>query len=407
MSFQQGLSGLNAAARNLDVIGNNVANNGTVGAKVARAEFSDAFANSLGGSGSNQIGIGVTVSSVAQQFTQGDIATTNNPLDVAIDGAGFFQLSTNGSLSYTRNGQFKVDADGYIVSTQGGRVQGNVVDPTTGVMGQINTDVRLSMGNLQPKPTSELSVGMNLDARTTPTPAATAFDPTDAGSYTNMASMKVYAPQGQTHTLATYYRKTADNSWDVYASLDGTPFATNPLTTLTFGTDGRPSPVPATLNLTVPFPANEGGNQVVETDLTAITQFGSPYVVTALDQDGYSVGELSGFRIAPDGDLLARYSNGRSEIQARLVLTNFRNPQGLQPVGGNQWVETAVSGPPNQPQAPGTGSLGMLQSGALEQSNVELTGELVNMITAQRVYQANAQTIRAQDQLLQTIVNLR
>jgi flagellar hook protein FlgE len=177
--------------------------------------------------------------------------------------------------------------------------------------------------------------------------------------------------------------------------------------TVAFDGNGRLTSTPTTTTLALPFPASEGGSANVEVDVATVTQYGSPFVVTAMDQNGYGVGELAGFRIDPEGNILARYTNGRSEVQGRLVLTNFRNPQGLQPIGGNQWVETALSGPPNQPQAPGTGSLGTLQSGAVEQSNVELTGELVNMITAQRVYQANAQTIRAQDQLLQTIVNLR
>jgi len=412
MSFQQGLSGLNAAARTLDVIGNNLANSGTIGAKSARAEFADAFANSLGGSGNNTVGIGVTVSSIAQQFTQGDISSTNNPMDVAIDGQGFFQISTNGALSYSRNGQLKVDAQGYVVTTQGGRLQGNVVDGTTGVMSQITTDIRTSMANLPPRATSEIAVGSNLDARALA--PVDAFDPADPGTYNNVASMTVYSPQGQAHTLAVYYRKTADNAWAVHATFDGTQIdppapavAPGPIQALTFNGTGRLDPVPPPMPIQVPFPTNEGGASEIEFDFTTISQFGSPFVVTSMNQNGYGVGELAGFRIDSEGNILARYTNGRSEVQARLVLTNFRNPQGLQPIGGNGWVETASSGPPNQPQSPGTGSLGNLQSGALEQSNVELTGELVSMITAQRVYQANAQTIRAQDQLLQTIVNLR
>jgi flagellar hook protein FlgE len=405
MSFQQGLSGLNAAARTLDVIGNNIANSGTIGAKTARAEFADAFANSLGGSGNNTVGIGVTVSSIAQQFTQGDIMSTSNPMDVAIDGQGFFQISTNGAISYTRNGQLKVDSQGYIVTTQGGRVQGNVVDTASGVMSQINTDIRTSMANLAPKLTSEIGVGANLDARATA--PAVPFDPADPDSYNNVASMSVFSPQGQPHTLAIYYRKTADNAWAVHGTFDGAALPTDPMRTVAFDGNGRLTSTPTTTTLALPFPASEGGSANVEVDVATVTQYGSPFVVTAMDQNGYGVGELAGFRIDPEGNILARYTNGRSEVQGRLVLTNFRNPQGLQPIGGNQWVETALSGPPNQPQAPGTGSLGTLQSGAVEQSNVELTGELVNMITAQRVYQANAQTIRAQDQLLQTIVNLR
>ncbi len=405
MGFQQGLSGLNAAARNLDVIGNNVANTNTVGAKSARAEFADLYANSLLGGGNNSIGIGVTLSDVAQQFTQGDIATTNNPLDIAINGAGFFQMSTNGTITYTRNGQFKLDEQGYIVNAQGARLQGHMLDPATGAMGQITTDLKLTLGSIPPKGTSTAEIQLNLDARTDV--PANPFSATDPTTYAGLTSMTVYSPQGQSHTLALYFTKTADNAWDINASLDGTAFAGNPVSPLTFGTNGIQDPPPAPVTIPVPFPAAEGGDQDVEFDLTQITQFGSPFVVTSLEQNGYGVGDMAGFSIGPDGSLLARYTNGRTLEQAELTLVNFRNPQGLQSIGANQWAETTESGTPNQAQTPGTGNLGTVQAGALEQSNVDLTGELVNMITAQRVYQANAQTIRAQDQLLQTIVNLR
>lgn len=405
MGFQQGLSGLNAAARNLDVIGNNVANTNTIGAKSTRAEFADMYASSLLGGGSNSIGIGVTLADVAQQFTQGDIATTSNPLDLAINGAGFFQLSNNGAVSYSRNGQFKLDAQGFITNAQGARVQGHMLDTATGTMGQIPTDLRLPITGISPQVTSEAKVELNLDARVTAPTAA--FDPADTTTYAGLTSMTVYSPQGQPHTLAMYFRKTADNAWEVNASLDGTAFATNPVSTFTFGTNGIQTPAPAPVALTVPFPTAEGGNLAVELDLTTVTQYGSPFVVNSLEQNGYGAGDLAGFSINADGTLLARYTNGRTQDQGEFTLVNFRNVQGLQPIGGNQWVETTRSGPPNQPQTPGTGNLGQVQAGALEQSNVDLTGELVNMITAQRVYQANAQTIRAQDQLLQTITNLR
>lgn len=405
MGFQQGLSGLNAAARNLDVIGNNVANTNTVGAKSARAEFADLYANSLLGGGNNSIGIGVTLADVSQQFTQGDISSTNNPLDVAINGAGFFQMSSGGTLSYTRNGQFKLDSQGYVVNAQGARLQGHMLDTATNAMGQIPTDLRLTVGGIAPKGTDTANAALNLDARVT-VPTAP-FDATDPTTYSGLTSMTVYSPQGQAHTMAMYFRKTAANTWNVNASLDGTAFAGNPLSPLTFGTNGVQTPTPSTLSITVPFPTAEGGNQTVALDLTAVTQYGSAFVVNSLGQGGYGVGDLAGFNIGPDGTLLTRYTNGRTQKQGELTLVNFRNPQGLQSMGANQWAETSGSGPPNQAQSPGTGNLGTVQAGALEQSNVDLTGELVNMITAQRVYQANAQTIKAQDQLLQTIVNLR
>jgi len=404
MAFQQGLSGLNAAARNLDVIGNNVANANTVGAKSARAEFADIYANSLSGGGNNAVGIGVTVAAIAQQFTQGDIATTNNPLDLAINGAGFFELSTNGTTTFTRNGQFKLDNTGYIVNSQGARLQGFMADDV-GTITQVATDLQMKVDGIAPKMTENADIQLNLDARAT-VPAA-AFSLTDPSTYSGVTSMTVYAPQGQEHTMALYFRKTAANAWDVNATLDGTAFAANPVTQLVFDTAGKLTTPNAPVALSVPVVATEGGPLTVSLDVSKLTQFGSQFAVLAQDQDGYGAGDLAGFSIGADGTILARYSNGRTMTQGQVTLVNFRNPQGLAPLGGNGWAETAASGAPLTPQAPGTGNLGALQAGALEQSNVDLTAELVNMITAQRVYQANAQTIKAQDTLMQTIVNLR
>lgn len=404
MGFQQGLSGLNAAARNLDVIGNNVANANTVGAKTARAEFADMYANSLNLASANTTGIGVTVAAIAQQFTQGDISTTNNPLDVAINGAGFFEVSQNGAKTYTRNGQFKVDANGYIVTSAGQRLQGFMADDS-GMLTQVNTDLYLRVGGIAPKASTEASMELNLDARA-PVPTQ-AFDPLKPDTYSGITSMTMYSAQGQEHVVATYFRKTGDNAWEVLATVDGAAFPTNPVTTLTFDSAGQLTAPATAFSMDVPLPAAEGTTLTVSMDMTRLTQFGSQFAVTDMSQDGYAAGDLTGFSIGTDGTILARYSNGTSMTQGQLTLVNFRNPQGLTPLGGNLWAQSATSGAPLTPQAPGTGNLGAVQAGAVEQSNVDLTGELVNMITAQRIYQANAQTIRAQDTVMQTIVNLR
>lgn len=406
MSFQQGLSGLNAASRNLDVIGNNVANANTVGAKSSRAEFADVYATSLygaGGSGFN--GIGVTVADVTQQFTQGDISTTNSALDMAINGRGFFRMSNDGELTYTRNGQFQLDKDGYIVNAQGGRLTGFPADANGVVNIGVPTELRLQTGDVAPRATDAGAIGANLDAGAiAPT---TPFSLADASSYNGATSLAVYDSQGAAHTVAVYFRKVSDNNWDVYAAADGTQLGAGALGSFSFGADGRlaaASPTSVTVN--VPVPAAVGGNLPVPIDLSRLTQFGSAFSVSELSQTGYAAGRLTGFSVASDGTVLSRYTNGQTLAQGRVVLVNFTNPQGLQSLGGNQWAETADSGVP-MAGSPGAGSLGVIQSGALEQSNVDLTAELVNMITAQRVYQANAQTIRTQDQIMQTIVNLR
>jgi len=405
MSFQQGLSGLNAASRNLDVIGNNVANANTVGAKASRAEFADVYATSLSGAGSSFNGIGVSVADVTQQFTQGDITTTNSALDMAINGRGFFRMSNDGEMTYTRNGQFQLDKNGYIVNAQGGRLTGYPADANGQVNAGVPVDLRLQTGDIAPRATDAGTVVANLDAAAT-TPASP-FGVADATSYNGATSLAVFDSQGAEHTVAVYFRKAADNTWDVYGAADGTAVGAGPLGTFSFGADGRLLPTSAkSVTVNVPISAAAGGTLSVPLDLSRLTQFGSSFSVSELAQTGSAAGRLSGFAIGSDGTVLARYTNGQTLAQGRVVLANFTNPQGLASLGGNQWAETADSGAPMS-GSPGAGSLGVIQSGALEQSNVDLTAELVNMITAQRLYQANAQTIRTQDQIMQTIVNLR
>lgn len=402
MSFQQGLSGLNAASKNLDVIGNNIANTNTVGAKTSRAEFADMYANSLYSSNSTP-GIGTQVAAIAQQFSQGDLAATSNPLDVAINGTGFFRMSQGGAIEFTRNGQFKLDKDGYIVNAQGARLTGNVADADGRPANGTPTDLRLSMADLPPRPTEQGAIGMNLDART-PVPTAP-FDLNDATSYSGATTMSVFDSLGREHPMSVYMRKTADNAWDVFATADGDLISPTPVGSLTFDTAGKltgGSP----LNIAMPVGADAGGTQNVSVNLSRTTQFGSTFSVTELTQNGAAAGRLSGFSIGQDGLIQSRYSNGQFLTQAQVVLANFVNPNGLNPLGGNAWAETSASGQALV-GAPTSGNLGALQSGAVENSNVDLTAELVNMITAQRVYQANAQTVRTQDQVLQTLVNLR
>jgi flagellar hook protein FlgE len=403
MSFQQGLSGLNAASRNLDVIGNNVANANTVGAKTSRAEFADVYASSLSGAIANGAGIGVTVSEIAQQFTQGDIATTNNPLDVAINGAGFFRMSNQGSIEYTRNGQFKLDKEGYVVNSQGARLTGYRADDTGLISQGAAADMRLSTVDITPKVSSEGRIAANLDARATV--ATLPFNVSDPRTFNGATTYTLFDSLGREHSLAMYFRKTGANAWEVNAAADGTALTTNPVGNLTFSSAGL-NTTGSPMTVTLPVGADAGGSQVFVIEASSVTQFGSNFGVTEMNQNGYTAGRLTGFSVADDGVIQGRYSNGQSRPQGQVALANFVNPQGLQSLGGNAWASSASSG-----QAlvgsPATGNLGVLQSGAVENSNVDLTGELVNMITAQRFYQANAQTIKTQDQVLQTLVNLR
>jgi flagellar hook protein FlgE len=404
MGFQNGLSGLNAAARNLDVIGNNVANSSTVGAKTSRAEFSDVYANALSGSGNGAVGIGVAVSAIAQQFTQGDISTTQNPLDMAINGRGFFRTSLNGAVQYTRNGQFRMDKEGFIVNAQGANLTGFAADTDGKIQGGAPNPLQISQADITPKATAATTAQFNLDAgAVAPGKPFSSIDPT---SYNSSNSMSVYDSLGRQHQVTLYYAKTAANNWAVHGSADGTDLPTSPLTNLVFDATGSLTTPAAPFNVTIPVGADAGSNLTFTADVGTATQFGAPFSTTNITQDGYGSGRLSGFSADTSGVIIGRYTNGQTKALGQVVLANFVNPQGLTPLGNNAWSEGAGSGQPTL-GGPGTGTLGPVQSQALENSNVDLTGELVNMITAQRVYQANAQTVKTQDQLLQTIVNLR
>jgi flagellar hook protein FlgE len=419
MSFQQGLSGLNATSKNLQIIGNNIANANTYGTKVARAEFSDMYAAALNGAGANTIGIGANLASVSQQFTQGNISTTENPMDLAINGAGFFQLTDGKSpVTFSRNGQFKVDREGFIVNNTGLQLMGYAANDQGVIQPGQAVSLQLPTGGISPTATSSISLEMNLDSRKAATvQAGPLINFNNADTYNNATSLTVYDAKGQEVAISYYFQKAATDTWNVFATANGTaispdPADPQPIAQLVFPSDGSAPTSPAMpLNFDVPASVNSQGADTlaiagIQLDLSAATQFGSSFGVTDMTQSGYSAGQLTAIAVESNGIVTARYSNGQSRPAGQLEVANFRNPQGLQPVGDNGWARTFASGDPVT-GVPGDGNLGVLQAGALEESNIDLTGELVNMITAQRIYQANAQTIKTQDQVLQTLVNLR
>lgn len=429
MSFQQGLSGLNASSKNLEVIGNNIANSATFGAKSSRVEFSDVYATAMNGAGVNNIGIGVNLSAVSQQFTQGNITTTENPMDLAVNGSGFFQVSDGRNPTmYTRNGQFKIDREGYIVNNQRQMLLGYPADAQGVIQPGQARPIQLPTAGIAPRATDRISMEMNLDARHAATRPVAGdrinFD--DPTTYNNATSVTVYDQLGQDVALTYYFQKAdvdeagnpASNYWNVYITANGEPLSVDgsgvplPTTSIQFpATGGAPTAPVGTVALDIPQTTRPGGGLTqpitgIELDLGRATQYGSGFGVTSLTQTGYAPGQLSGITIEDNGIIMARYSNGQSAPAGQIELANFRNPQGLQALGGNAWAATYASGDPVVGAA-GDGNFGVLQSGALEESNVDLTAELVNMITAQRAYQANAQTIKTQDSVLQTLVNLR
>ncbi len=405
MSFQTGLSGLNAASKSLDVIGNNIANANTVGMKSSRAEFADLVASSVGsgGGGGNSAGIGVAVATVSQQFTQGNINITGNNLDVAINGGGFFQVTkTDGSTAFTRDGQFKLDKDGNIITNTGANVMGY----TTDLLGKPTsiTPVKMTVPTGAPiaaSATTAITAEFNLDARAPV--AATAVPPTPRTTYGT--SLTAFDSQGAEIPVSLYFERVASTGTDNWNAYD-VPTGGAPLFQMQFDAAGKLTSPAAPPTLTIATPSVVTPSITATLDVSKVTQFGSGFNVSNLTQNGYTSGALTGITIAASGTITTRYSNGQTQARGQISLAGFRNEQGLTPVGGGEYVETYTSGQPLQGN-PGVGKFGSLRAGAVEESNVDLTAELVNMMTAQRAYQANAQTIKTQDQVLSTLVNLR
>lgn len=422
--FQQALSGLNASARQLDTIGNNVANASTVGFKQSQTQFADMYAASVAAGGTAlQIGTGGRVSNIAQSFTQGNITNSNNTLDTAISGKGFFRVDDgSGTPKYTRNGQFQVDKNGFIVNAQGHFLTGNMAN-AAGTIVDASTKVRLQITplNIPAVATANVVVGANINANNTIIPVATVFNAANPGTYNNSTSMTVYDSLGATHNATLYFKQTAALTTEVYYAVDGVqPTPGVPMTTLTFNSAGALITPAANALVAAPAFTPTAGNPPVANGAAAqalnfnfnstaapTTQYGASFGVSTLTQDGYTKGDLTGFTTGSDGIIQGRYSNGQTHNIGRMTLDNFTNPQGLQNVGGNEWISTIASGQPIESGTPGVAGLGTLQASAVEDSNVDLTAELVNMITAQRIYQANSQSVSAQNQLLTTIVNLR
>jgi len=405
MSFNIALTGLNAANEDLSVTSNNLANAATVGFKGSRTEFADLFSSGQQGVAATSVGNGVAVSEVAQQFTQGNIETTGNTLDLAVSGNGFFVLSDNGALNYTRNGEFQLNSAGEIVNSQGQALQ--AYPPLAN--GGFNTgglaNISLNTDESSPQATANAAISANLPANAAVPPNAP-FSPTDPNSYNNTTSLTVYDSLGAAHTASLYFIKGAvANDWNVQLYVDGTavgaPQALNYTATGTLlapanGQIGFPAYTPATgaspLNMTFNF--------------SQTTQYGGNFAVTAVQQDGFTTGQLTGINIDQTGVVQAQFTNGRSVDLGQIALANFANPQGLAQLGDATWSATNNSGAAVNGVA-GNSGFGSIQSGSVEASNVDTTAALVEMITAQRDFQANAQMIQTENQVTQSIINIR
>ncbi|GHE81081.1 flagellar hook protein FlgE [Thalassotalea profundi] len=461
MSFNIALSGLNAAQKDLDVSSNNIANVNTVGFKESRAEFVDVYASSLLSSGKTKVGDGVLTADVAQQFSQGSIQFTQNALDLAITGNGFFAVVPEiDSLetTYTRAGQFKLNDSNFIVNSNGQHLLGFPVnaDGTSASVSLSTTEpIRVPTASGAPQKTSEVDIRMNLPAGDSYISSAPGnFDPDDPLTFNYSTSVTIFDSLGDSHIMTYYFVKedpsVSPNEWLVFAGVDGTPInledpngdavadgrvggsVSGPLSgaggviggRLVFDSSGDfISQLPDLASggfVTEQFGSGILANgaddtQTVEIDFNLDplqpnpnepTQFASNFEVTALEQDGLAVGRLTGIDIGIDGLLRATYSNGTSAPLSRIALVNFANEQGLSQIGNTSWKASISSGEALAGEA-GSGTFGTINSSALESSNVNLTTELIDLISAQRNFQANSRALEVNNTINQTILQIR
>jgi flagellar hook protein FlgE len=417
-----GAAGLEANSMELSVVGDNIANANTIGFKTGRAAFEDQLMQQLiGVTGDGNIGLGARLQAVQRIITQGALTTTGLATDLALDGAGFFVLRGTASgvegQYYTRAGQFTVDKDGFLTSLSGLRVQGYPNAANGLPVGGLG-DLQVGSASAPAIPTANVTLRANLNANA----AVQVFDPASPSTTSDFSSTTtVYDTLGNQHTVDVYWNKTAAGSWEFHAMTDGgglnggtagvqTEVATG---TLSFDTDGRLTAVTQSstfdpLGATAPQPLNFNFGDPLPpgTGLAGVTQFGSASGTTFTGQDGAPFGELTNVQINTRGDIMGAFTNGTTRVLGKVAVANFEAADRLQRNGGNLLSESLDSGQPTI-GAPAEGGRASLVAGALEQSNVDLAGEFVRMIAAQRGFQANSKTISTADQLLQELMQLK
>ena len=404
MSFDLALSGLNAATADLNVVSNNVANVATTGFKESRAQFADIYAQTQQGVSKIAVGNGVQVTAVAQQFSQGNVTATQNNLDLGLNGNGFFIMSDGGALKYTRAGAFQVDNNGFITNSSAERLQGYPPLKTGGFNTGGLSDIQLTTAENPPSATTSASLTLNLPSSAA-APTVAIFNPTDPNSYTNTTSLTTYDSLGAAHTAQLYFIKGATaNNWSTQLLVDGNAVGT-PQALVYSSTGALIAPVGGKVTFPAYTPATGGAPMNLSVNFSNTTQFGDSFTVNAVSQDGFTTGRLIGIDIDSSGVVEARFTNGKATPLGQVAMANFENPQGLQQLGKTEWAETFASGQPVRGVG-GASGFGTIQSGALESSNVDITAQLVNMITAQRDFQANAQVIATTNQITQTIISM-
>jgi flagellar hook protein FlgE len=420
MPFGIALSGLDAAQSDLNVTANNIANSQTTGFKSSNANFAELFATS-NSAANTQIGNGVQLQQVEQEFTQGDINTTGNNLDLALSGNGFFTVSQGGAQEFTRAGAFQTNNDGFVVNAAGQNLQ--VYSPNAN--GTFNTtslaNLQIPTGDSAPQASTTGTLDFNLPADATP-PAAIpgGFTPTNANTYNQSTSMTLYDSLGAAHTASFYFVNSGANTWNAYEYIDGnpvppaaTPGAAPTPVALTYSDTGQLTTVadvaagtnPDAISFGTYQPTTGAAAMNIAYDLSGSTQFGQNFGVTSVTQNGFTTGQISGVSVSSTGIVQANYTNGQAKSLGQVAVANFADQNGLGQVQNTNWVQTFASGQPVFGQAGGA-NLGVIQSGSIEQSNVDITAQLVNMITAQRAFQANAEMISTDNSVTQTIINI-
>lgn len=396
MSYEIAATGLNAVNEQLDGISNNIANSGTVGYKSMTTQFSAMYAGTQA--------MGVSVAGSAQSIsTGGSMVSTGNALDLAINDDGFFVMCDSaGNISYTRAGSFVTDKNGYIVNASGDYLQGYPVDDSGTLQTGTVTDIQIKTGNIPAQASDSMTFTANFDASDETIDRATVpFDPDNSDTYTDSYTTTVYDSLGNEHSVSQYFTKTADNTWEVQYTFDGEAQSGVPPTSLTFDANTGKLVTPSTPQ-TITFTTDEAAPISMTIDYSDCTQYGSDFSVTTNSATGYASATQNGVQVDDDGKVYATYSNGERMLQGQVVLATFPDENGLEAVSGTAWVQTGESGTPLI-GTPGSGSCGTLSSGMLESSNVDITNELVNLMTAQRNYQANTKVISTSTQLDQAL----
>jgi len=410
MSFEVAVTGMNAATADLEVISNNIANSNTNGFKRSRAEFADVYAASDLGVAKNSTGEGVRVTNVRQQYTQGEVNFTENNLDLAISGGGFFRLNdSSGGVVFSRAGTFGMDREGFLINASEQRLTGYQSNEKGKILPTLGT-MKIDTADLTPRASENIILGSNLSLGDNVMDPAIVFDNTDANTYTFSTAATIYDSQGSSHVVDMYFVKNAQNAWTSHMYIGDAPISQGIGDTISFKTDGTldqvnggVSPI---IKLTGIQPAPNVAPMDLNIDFSQLTQFDNASGTNKVEVDGYGSGRLATLDVDSTGIIYGRYNNGQSYAMGQIALANFANVEGLRPVGNTSWAETFGSGQPAM-GAPGSASLGNIQSSALEQSNVDITKELVDMIASQRNFQANAQVVSVADTLTQTIINIR